>query len=80
MDDFLLIVTTEWIEVENPHTAFGAYADLVALQDLVSTMDWYNLRGVMEAAGIIPDGALISEARIVNTGGSPTDYRFWYRV
>ncbi len=80
MDEFLLIVTSDWIELENAATAFAGFADIPTIQDLVTNMDWNALSQFMEDASIIPNGAQISNARMINTGALQTDFRFWYRM
>jgi len=79
MDDFLLIVSEVWIELENAPAQFESQGvDLITLTDQVQNQDWFPLSGVLEELGFLGNNEVILNARLINTAEGEHNYRFWY--
>lgn len=74
MSEFLLITPDGWTEVQNaPEWLNRVGSDSVL--DLVTNKDYNNLSQLIEAEGWIGENAIITDARMINTGDA---WRFWF--
>jgi hypothetical protein len=78
MDDFLLIVTPEWQEIEN----FGQYVAAASqseaqIAEWIATNDYGAVNNFAEYTEMVPLGTVITQARMFNTGDADNLLRFW---
>ena len=79
MDDFLLVVSEVWTELENAPAQFESQGvDLSTISNYIQGQECFPLSGILEEFGILGNNEIILNARLVNTTEGEHNYRFWY--
>ena len=77
MDPFLMIVPPGWVEIPNAADLVYAYGE-DGLLDVIRRQEWGTVDGLIEAAGHLPPGKTVSEARLIGAGADPASrVRLW---
>lgn len=75
--DFLLIVTPEWIKLENISDLVYSYGE-EGLQADISQGLWGSIEGLLESGGYVFPGKTLVEAKLFTFGTDPqTRLQLW---
>ena len=76
-DDFLLIAGPEWEEIPNPGSFINTMISESQVAELIAQQEWVHLSTYLEQAEIIPENAVIQNARMINSNDGENSIRFW---
>lgn len=75
-DEFLLVVTPDWVEIEGAQAQIEQNIGLSTLQNTIADHAWADFLQEFTDVWAPPEGSVIVDARILNNGG----LRLWVKL
>lgn len=77
IDDFLLITSEQWTEIQDATTFIQTTVSDTQMQSYIAQQEWSAITQVMEDYGLIQSGTTVTNARMFNTGEVDNNLRMW---
>jgi len=82
VDDFLMVVPEDWTEIANASHIVGVNGGAESVQGIIASgvfTPFNEYDGIKETA-YLPDGYVVTDARMFNTGEIESPIRLWIKI
>lgn len=79
IDDFVMVIPPGWVEIQGATSMIETWGE-DGMIDIIQRESWGDVDSMLEAAGVLPSGQTVAQARLFNTGGHNGErLRLWVR-